>query len=87
MRASSKRPRVDSSSSGAPPPSSIGDPIADAYVDPTDATAPPPTTLDDSDKLSKGNHSSSKGGGGGDRLRHAKSALKDRSSLSMSTKS
>ena len=49
MRASSKCLRVDSSSSSAPPPSSIGDPTADAYVDPTNATAPPPTTLDDSD--------------------------------------
>ena len=50
MQASSKRSRVDSSSSGAPPhPSSTGDPATDAYVDPTAAAAPPPSTLDDSD--------------------------------------
>ena len=52
MRASSKRPRVDSSSSGAPPPSpppsSTGDLAADAYVDPTAVAAPLPSTLDDS---------------------------------------
>ena len=45
MQASSKRPRVDSSSSGvAPPPPSTGDLTADAFVDPTAATAPPPST-------------------------------------------
>ena len=51
MQASFKRSRVDSSSSGAlPHPSSTGDPITDAYVDPTAAAAPPPPfTSDDSD--------------------------------------
>ena len=54
MRASSKRPRVDSSSSGAPPPSppppsTSSDPVIDAYVDPTAAAIPPPSTSDDSD--------------------------------------
>ena len=49
MRASSKRPRVESSLGVAPPPlSSLGDPTADEYVDPTTATAPPPSTSDDS---------------------------------------
>ena len=49
MRASSKRPRVDSSSSGAPPPppppSNSGDLAADAYIDPT-AIATPPSASD-----------------------------------------
>ena len=55
MRASSKRPRVNSSSFGAPPPppsppSSTGDSAADAYVDPTAAAAIPSlSTSDDSD--------------------------------------
>ena len=47
MRASSKHPRVDSSSLGAPPPpSTSGDPTAYAYVDPTAAAAPPSSTSD-----------------------------------------
>ena len=48
MRASSKCLRVYSSSSGAPPPTpfTLGDPIADAYVDPTATATPPPSTLD-----------------------------------------
>ena len=45
MRASSKRPRVESFS-GAPPPPSTGDPAADAFTDPTVAVAPPPSALD-----------------------------------------
>ena len=51
MRASSKCPRVDSSSSGAPHPplSTSGNPTADPYVDPTAATVPPPSTSNDSD--------------------------------------
>ena len=49
MRASSKYPRVDSSSGVTPPPPySLGDPTTDAYVDPTAAANPPPSTLDDS---------------------------------------
>ena len=48
MKASSKRPRVESSSGAAPPPSSSGDPTADEYVDSTTIVAPPPSTLDDS---------------------------------------
>ena len=51
MRASSKRPRVESSGVAPPPrpPSSSGDPAADAYVDPIAATVPPPSTSDDFD--------------------------------------
>ena len=51
MRASSKCPRVDSSSSGAPHPplSTSGNPTVDAYVDPTATTVPPPSTSNDSD--------------------------------------
>ena len=49
MRASSKRPRIDSSSSGAPPPSppppSTSDLAADAFVDPTAVAAPSPFAL------------------------------------------
>ena len=49
MRASSERPRVESSSGVAPsPPSSSSDLTADAYVDPTAAADPPPSTSDDS---------------------------------------
>ena len=49
MRASFKRPRVESSFGAPPPsPSSSGDPIADAFVHPTATTAPPPSTSDDS---------------------------------------
>ena len=50
MRASSKRPRVDSSSSGAPlpppPPSNSSDLAADAYIDPTAIATPPPSASD-----------------------------------------
>ena len=50
MRASSKRPRVESSLGVAPPPPppSSGDPTIDEYVDPTTAVAPQPSTSDDS---------------------------------------
>ena len=49
MRASSKRPRVESSSGVAPlPPSSIGDTSAKASVDPTAVAIPPLSTLNDS---------------------------------------
>ena len=49
MRASSKRPRVESSSSVAPPPpSSTGDPSTNAYVDLTATVAPPPSTSENS---------------------------------------
>ena len=49
MWASSKCPRVESSSGVAPhPPPSSSDPIADEYVDPTATAAPPPSTLNDS---------------------------------------
>ena len=49
IRASSKRPRVESSSGVAPPPpSSSSDPTPNAYVDPTAAATPPLSTLDDS---------------------------------------
>ena len=50
MRASSKRPRVDSSSSGAPPPppppSNSSDLATDAYIDPTAIATPPPSASD-----------------------------------------
>ena len=47
MRASFKRPRVESSSVVAPPPpSSSGDPAADAFVDPIATVDPPPFALD-----------------------------------------
>ena len=43
-------PRVESSSGFAPPPpSSIGNPSTEAYVDLTVAAAPPPSTSNDSD--------------------------------------
>ena len=41
MRASSKRPRVDSSSDAPPPPSSSGDPAADEFIDPATIASPP----------------------------------------------
>ena len=50
MRASSKRPRVKSSSGVIPSPSSsISDPSVEAYVNLTAAATPPLSTLDDSD--------------------------------------
>ena len=53
MRASSKRPRVESFGVAPPPPSSTGDTTAEEPVDhATNATAadvPPPPTSDDSD--------------------------------------
>ena len=49
MRASSKRPRVESSSGIAlPPPPSLGDPTAEEFVDSTDAATSPPTSDDSS---------------------------------------
>ena len=49
MRASSKNPRVESSSGVAPPPpSSTGDTSVEASVDPTATAIPPPSTSDDS---------------------------------------
>ncbi|KAM4113626.1 hypothetical protein ACJW30_04G010200 [Castanea mollissima] len=51
MKASSKRPRVETSSVAPPPPSSTGDTSTEASVDPVAATAdvPPPSTSNDSD--------------------------------------
>ena len=51
MRASSKRPRVESSSIAPPPSSSTGDTMAEESVDPAVAAAvvPPPSTSDDLD--------------------------------------
>ena len=46
MRASFKRPRVESSGVAPPLPSSTGDTAAEESVDPA---VPPPSTLDDSD--------------------------------------
>ena len=50
MRASSKRPKVESSGVAPPPPSSTNDTFAEASVDlAAAATIPPPSTLDDLD--------------------------------------
>ena len=50
MRASSKRPKVESSSVAPPPPSSTGDTTAEESIDPTTTAAiPPPSTSDDSE--------------------------------------
>ena len=46
MRASFKRPKVESSGVAPPLPSSTGDTAAEESVDPA---VPPPSTLDDSD--------------------------------------
>ena len=49
MKASSKRPRVESSFGVAPPsPPSSGDPTVEEYVNPTTAVDPPPSTSGDS---------------------------------------
>ena len=48
MKASSKCPRVESSTGAASQPPSLGDPTAKAYVDPTTAVDPPPSSLNDS---------------------------------------
>ena len=49
MRASSKRPKVESSSGVAPlPPPSLVDLTVEEYVDPMAAVIPPPSTSDDS---------------------------------------
>ena len=49
MKASSKRPKVESSSGAAPPPPPFSrDPTAEEYVDLTAAVDPPPFTLGDS---------------------------------------
>ena len=50
MRASFKRPRVESSGVAPSPPSSTGDTMAEESVDPVAATTiPPPSISDDSD--------------------------------------
>ena len=48
MKASSKRPKVESSTGAASQPPSSGNPIAKAYVDPTVAVDPQPLSLCDS---------------------------------------
>ena len=50
MRASSKCPRVESSSGAPPPPPPLppGDPATDEFVDQPTTVVPPPFTLDDS---------------------------------------
>ena len=48
MRASSKRPRVETSGVAPPPPSSIGDTMAAKSIDPAATVVPPPSTSDDS---------------------------------------
>ena len=49
MRESSKRPRVEPSSTAPPPPSSIGTTFGEAFADPVGAAIPPPPTSDDFD--------------------------------------
>ena len=49
MRASFKHPRVDSSFGAPPsppPPSALGDSVANAFVDPTATADPPPSASD-----------------------------------------
>ena len=46
MKASSKCPRVESSTSVSRPPTS-GDPTAEEFVDPTTAVEPPASSLSD----------------------------------------
>ena len=46
MKASSKRPRVESST-GASRPSTSGDPTVEEYVDPTATANPPPSSTSD----------------------------------------
>ena len=48
MKASSKRPRVESSTGVASQPPSSGDPTTEAYVDPTAVVDPPLSSLGDS---------------------------------------
>ena len=48
MKASSKFPRVEFSLGVASHPSSLGDPSAEEFVDPTAAIDPPPSTSGDS---------------------------------------
>ena len=48
MRASSKRPRVETFGVAPPPPSSAGATSTKASVDPIAATIPPPSTSNDS---------------------------------------
>ena len=48
MKASSKRPRVESSTGDASRPPPSGDPFVETYVDPTAAMDPPPSTSSDS---------------------------------------
>ena len=47
MKASSKRPRVESFTGDASQPPPSGDPSTEAYVDPIAAVDPPPSTLSD----------------------------------------
>ena len=49
MRASFKRPRVETSGVAPPPPSSTCDITAEESVDPTATAVPPPSTSDDFD--------------------------------------
>ena len=49
MRASSKRPRVESSGVAPPPPSSTSDTMVEKFIDPAAIDVPPPSTSDDSD--------------------------------------
>ena len=48
MKASSKCPRVESSTGAASQPPSLGDPTAEAYVNPTAVVDPPPFSSSDS---------------------------------------
>ena len=48
MKASSKRPRVESSTGASSHRPSSGDPTTEQFVDPTIAVDPPPSSLSDS---------------------------------------
>ena len=48
MKVSSKHPSVESSTGATAQPPSLGDPTAEAYVDPTTAVDPPPSSSSDS---------------------------------------
>ena len=48
MRASSKRPRLETFGVASPPPSSTGDTMAEESIDPVAIVVPPPSTSDNS---------------------------------------
>ena len=48
MKASFKRPKIESTAVAPPPPSSTSDTTAEEFVDPAATAVPPPSTPDDS---------------------------------------